>query len=35
MANEMNRRHFMKHVAGYSALALPGIEFARAIHAPQ
>ena len=29
----MNRRHFMKHVAGYSALALPGIEFVRTINA--
>jgi hypothetical protein len=29
----MNRRHFMKHVAGYSALALPGIEFVRTIKA--
>jgi hypothetical protein len=35
MANEagMNRRHFLKHVAGYSALALPGLEFVRNIHA--
>ncbi|MBI3823629.1 MAG: DUF1501 domain-containing protein [Planctomycetes bacterium] len=29
----MDRRHFLKHVAAYSALALPGIEFARTIHA--
>jgi len=29
----MNRRHFLKHVAGYSALALPGLEFARTIQA--
>src|SRR5436853_4614360 len=29
----LNRRHFMKHVAGYSALALPGIEFVRNINA--
>jgi len=29
----MNRRHFIKHLAGYSALALPGLEFARTIHA--
>lgn len=29
----MNRRHFLKHVAGYSALALPGIEFVRTIQA--
>jgi hypothetical protein len=33
MANGMNRRHFLKHVAGYSALALPGIEFTRTIQA--
>ena len=35
MANEtgMNRRHFLKHVAGYSALALPGLEFVRTIRA--
>jgi len=35
MSNEtgMNRRHFLKHVAGYSAMALPGIEFARTIRA--
>ncbi len=29
----MNRRHFLKHVAGYSALALPGIQFLRTIQA--
>src|ERR1700690_2149962 len=31
MANEtgMNRRHFLWHLAGYSALALPGLEFVR------
>jgi len=33
MATEMNRRHFMKHAAAYSALALPGIQFARTIQA--
>ncbi len=33
MANDMNRRHFMKHVAAYSALALPGIQFVRTIKA--
>jgi uncharacterized protein (DUF1501 family) len=35
MANEsgMNRRHFMKHVAGFSALALPGLQFLRNIQA--
>ncbi len=33
MATGMNRRHFLKHVAGYSALALPGIEFLRTIQA--
>src|SRR6516164_3386229 len=29
----MNRRHFLKHVAGYSMLALPGIQFLRTIQA--
>jgi hypothetical protein len=29
----MNRRHFLKHVAGASALALPGMEFVRNIQA--
>jgi hypothetical protein len=29
----MNRRHFLKHVAAYSALALPGMEFVRTIQA--
>jgi hypothetical protein len=29
----MNRRHFLKHVAGYSALALPAIAFARNLQA--
>ena len=29
----MNRRHFLKHVAGYSALALPGLQFLRTIQA--
>jgi hypothetical protein len=29
----MNRRHFLKHVAAYSALALPGLEFVRTIEA--
>ena len=35
MANEpgMNRRHFLKHVAGYSLMALPGLEFIRTIQA--
>src|SRR5438445_8178368 len=35
MGNElgMNRRHFLKHVAGFSALALPGLEFVRNIRA--
>jgi hypothetical protein len=31
--SELNRRHFLKHVAGYSALALPGIEFVRNVQA--
>src|SRR5881396_3760198 len=29
----MNRRHFLKHVAGYSMLALPGLQFLRTITA--
>ena len=29
----MTRRHFMKHVAGYSLLALPGLQFLRMIQA--
>ena len=29
----MDRRHFMKHVAGYSLAALPGLEFIRNIQA--
>src|SRR5262245_36943987 len=29
----MNRRHFFRHVAAYSALAVPGIEFLRTIQA--
>ncbi|MBI3411910.1 MAG: DUF1501 domain-containing protein [Planctomycetes bacterium] len=35
MASEsgMNRRHFFKHVAAYSALAVPGIQFIRTIQA--
>src|ERR1700676_2024348 len=31
--NGMNRRHFLKHVAGYSAMALPGLQFLRTIQA--
>src|ERR1019366_4408399 len=33
MSDGMNRRHFMKHVAAYSAMAVPGIEFVRTIKA--
>ncbi len=29
----MNRRHFLKHMAGYSALALPGLQFLHTISA--
>ena len=29
----MNRRHFLKHVAAYSALAVPGVQFVRTIQA--
>ena len=32
-ATGMNRRHFLKHVAGYSLMALPGLEFIRTIQA--
>jgi hypothetical protein len=32
-ANGMNRRHFLKHVAGYSLMALPALEFVRTITA--
>ena len=28
---EMNRRHFLSHVAGLSALALPGMNFMKAM----
>src|SRR5271170_3685533 len=35
MSNEngINRRHFLKHVAAYSALAVPGVQFVRTIQA--
>jgi len=33
MESGMNRRHFLKHVAGFSALALPGMEFIKTITA--
>jgi hypothetical protein len=33
MHTGMNRRHFLKHVAGYSLMALPGLEFLRTIQA--
>jgi len=29
----MNRRHFLKHVAGYSLLALPGLQFLQTLRA--
>src|ERR1700736_5917505 len=29
----MNRRHFMKHAAGYSLMALPALQFMRTIQA--
>src|ERR1700688_12426 len=29
----MNRRHFMKHVAGYSLMAAPGLQFLHTITA--
>jgi hypothetical protein len=35
MANQpgMSRRHFLKHVAGYSLLAVPGLQFIRTLQA--
>jgi hypothetical protein len=35
MANQpgMNRRHFLKHVAGYALMAVPGLQFLRTIQA--
>src|SRR4051812_7770586 len=35
MANPkgLDRRHFLKHVAGYSLMAIPGLEFLRNIQA--
>jgi hypothetical protein len=32
---EYNRRHFLKHVAGLSALTLPGLQFIRALRAAE
>jgi hypothetical protein len=32
---EYNRRHFLKHVAGLSALALPGLQFVQALRAAE
>src|SRR5207244_10158458 len=29
----LNRRHFLKHLAGFSALALPGMEFVQTLRA--
>ena len=31
----MNRRHFLQHVAGFSALAVPGLQFLRGLRAAQ
>src|SRR5437667_2575481 len=35
MANQpgMSRRHFLKHVAGYALMAVPGVQFLRTIQA--
>src|SRR5436305_1493818 len=33
MATGMNRRHFLKHVAGASALAVPGLQFLQGLRA--
>ena len=35
MFGGMNRRHFLQHVAGASALALPGIEFMQSLRAAE
>ncbi len=35
MATGMNRRHFLKHVAGASALAVPGLQFLQGLRAAQ
>src|SRR5205823_68032 len=35
MENGMNRRHFMQHVAGMSALALPGLSFYNGLRAAE
>jgi hypothetical protein len=32
---EMNRRHFMKHLAGLSALAIPGMQFVQRLRAAE
>jgi hypothetical protein len=32
---EMNRRHFLKHLAGLSAMALPGMQFMQALRAAE
>ncbi|HJT77616.1 MAG TPA: DUF1501 domain-containing protein [Gemmataceae bacterium] len=32
---ELNRRHFLKHVAGLSALTLPGLQFVRGLRAAE
>src|SRR5262245_12842175 len=32
---ELNRRHFLKHLAGLSALALPGLQFYQALRAAE
>src|SRR6266478_7322374 len=35
MAFPMNRRHFMKHLAGLSALAIPGMQFVQRLRAAE
>jgi hypothetical protein len=35
MAFPMNRRHFMKHMAGLSALAIPGMQFVQRLRAAE
>ena len=35
MSTGMNRRHFLKHVAGFSAMALPGMQFFQGLRAAE
>ena len=35
MSGGMNRRHFMQHVAGFSALAVPSMQFLQGLRAAE